>query len=90
MRFNTTLGNIDVELWKPVQVETCGINYCDELQVRVWTDSRQRSGYIVYVNIKTGKRRYQRIRVHYISAESALKYGRKTVVETLPITTTTL
>lgn len=87
MKFNTTLGQVNIDLWKAVQVEACGINLCGELQIRVWTELKQRSGYIVYVNILTGARRYSRIKVHYISAESVLKYGRKTVTETLPIIT---
>lgn len=84
---NTTLGPAIIPLSKhAVEVESCGINFFDELQVCVWTSDDHTSGYIVYCNLHTQKRRMRRIGVSYMDAESQRKYGRRNVAhETLPI-----
>lgn len=70
---------------KAVKIVWCGINYCNELQAQVFTSEDERSGYIVYFNLKTQTKRLERIRVSYIDEQSAKKYGRKCVTEILPI-----
>jgi hypothetical protein len=83
----TTLGPASIPLSKhAVEVESCGIDFFDNLQVRVWTSDDHSSGYVVYFNLMTQKRRLKRIEVSYIDASSQLKYGRRNVAhETLPI-----
>jgi len=82
----TTKGNVTYNVSNLVKkVVYCGINFCNELQIQAFTSTNEKSGYIIYLNIKTGKKRLERIQVSYISEESSKKYGRKCVTEYLPI-----
>ena len=82
----TTKGNVTYNVSDLVKkVVYYGINFLDELQIKAFTSTDEKSGYIIYLNIKTGQKRLERIQVSYISEESAKKYGRKCVTEYLPI-----
>lgn len=83
----TTLYPVIIPLSKhAVVIESCGITFFGELQVRVWTSNDHSSGYIVYCNPRTQERRFKRIEVSYIDADSQRKYGRRNVAhKTLPI-----
>lgn len=83
----TTLGPAIISLSNhAVKVACCGIYFNDELQVRVWTSEDESSGYIMYLNLWTQRRRLKRIEVTYIDAASQRKYGRRNVAhEVLPI-----
>jgi hypothetical protein len=83
--FQTTLGNVSLDLYKPTKVNLCGINYASELQVQVWTNHEETAGYIVYASIPKKTARYSRIKKHYIDEASAKKYGRQLISEILPI-----
>ena len=87
---DTTLGKATFDVSdKATKIIWCGINYRNELQAQVFTSLDEQSGYIVYYNLKTQAKRLERIKVNYIDAKSAKRYGRKCVSETLPILKTT-
>ena len=82
----TTLGSASFTVSdKATKIVWCGINYLNELQAQVFTSEDERSGYIVYYNLKTQAKRLERIKVSYIDAQSIKRYGRKCVTEILPI-----
>lgn len=88
-KFDTSqFGSHNVSIWGAKKVYTCGINWSKELQIQVWTSDNERSGYIIYYNLVTQKKRFERIIVSYIDADSAKKYGRQVIRETLPIIAT--
>lgn len=91
LQANTPLGSITYKVSDSVKkVVSCGINYCNELQIQAFTSDNERSGYLIYLNLKTGKKRLSRIQVSYISEESIKRYGRKCVKEILPIIQTSI
>jgi len=83
---NTSLGNPIYTVSDSVKkIVSCGINYCNELQLQAFTSEDETSGYIIYLNLKTGKKRLSRIKVSYMDENSVKRYGRKCVNEILPI-----
>lgn len=83
--FYTTLGTAEVRFSKhATHSRLCGINYSKELQVQVWTDTKERAGYIIYHHIPTGRQRYERIEAYYISDWTRKQTG-KGYHLTLPI-----
>lgn len=86
LQAKTTIGNATYQVSEIVKkIVYCGINFCNELQLQAFTSEDESSGYTIYLNLKTGKKRLARIQVSYISEESIKKYGRKCVREFLPI-----
>lgn len=89
LQATTTIGNATYQVSNLVKkIVCCGINFCNELQIQAFTSQDESSGYIIYLNLKTGKKRLARIQVSYISEESVKKYGRNCVKEFLPIVKT--
>jgi hypothetical protein len=86
LQAETTIGNVTYQVSEIVKkIVYCGINYLNELQIQAFTNEDESSGYIIYLNIKTGRKKLARIQVSYISEESIKRYGRKCVREFLPI-----
>ena len=82
----TTIGNATYQVSNIVKkIVYCGINFWNELQIQAFTSEDESSGYIIYLNIKTGVKKLSIIKVSYISGESSKKYGRQCVREFLPI-----
>jgi hypothetical protein len=87
MQLNTTLGNMEVKPIKgTVKAIINGLWYNGDITVTYFTSEDERAGVNYTYNVKTKQLvKKERIKVSFISYESALKYGRKVVKETLPI-----
>jgi hypothetical protein len=85
IQFRTTSGNFTVDLFNPVRVITCGINYLNDLQIKVFTDPNEKSGYLLFYNLTTGKKTFSRLRVSYSDEFTRRKFGKGLRMETLPI-----